>query len=175
LTAVFQAGHVCGDSVDLIDGKPTGSVRISFGFSSTLDDAQQFLRFVYTCFLDNADDTLSAVADSMSGSVADSVSHCVSKDASAAVYDGHYQCLADKMKLTTADNHCSDDNNEEMYKDIVSRLPMQLDKIFVYPVKSCAAVQVNKQLTLTCIVFTCQSDKQSLIDVWELTACQTVM
>ncbi|KAF5919135.1 molybdenum cofactor sulfurase [Diceros bicornis minor] len=41
-----QAGHVCGDNVDLIDGQPTGSVRISFGYMSTLEDAQAFLRFI---------------------------------------------------------------------------------------------------------------------------------
>ncbi|KAL0613406.1 LOW QUALITY PROTEIN: Molybdenum cofactor sulfurase [Plecturocebus cupreus] len=42
----FQAGHVCGDDMDLINGQPTGSVRISFGYMSTLDDAQAFLRFI---------------------------------------------------------------------------------------------------------------------------------
>ncbi|XP_004683910.1 PREDICTED: molybdenum cofactor sulfurase [Condylura cristata] len=42
----LQAGHVCGDDVDLIDGQPTGSVRISFGYMSTLEDAQAFLRFI---------------------------------------------------------------------------------------------------------------------------------
>ncbi|KAG8521657.1 Molybdenum cofactor sulfurase [Galemys pyrenaicus] len=46
----LQAGHVCGDDVDLIDGQPTGSVRISFGYMSTLEDAQAFLRFIIaTC------------------------------------------------------------------------------------------------------------------------------
>nr|KAF6358624.1 molybdenum cofactor sulfurase [Pipistrellus kuhlii] len=42
----LQAGHVCGDDVDLVDGQPTGSVRISFGYMSTLEDAQAFLRFI---------------------------------------------------------------------------------------------------------------------------------
>ncbi|KAF6303053.1 molybdenum cofactor sulfurase [Rhinolophus ferrumequinum] len=42
----LQAGHVCGDDVDLIDGQPTGSVRISFGYMSMLEDAQAFLRFI---------------------------------------------------------------------------------------------------------------------------------
>ena len=32
--------------MDLIDGQPTGSVRISFGYMSTLEDAQAFLRFI---------------------------------------------------------------------------------------------------------------------------------
>ncbi|XP_055993933.1 molybdenum cofactor sulfurase [Sorex fumeus] len=41
-----QAGHVCGDDMDLVDGQPTGSVRISFGYMSTLEDAQAFLQFI---------------------------------------------------------------------------------------------------------------------------------
>lgn len=32
--------------MDLIDGQPTGSVRISFGYMSTLEDAQAFLNFI---------------------------------------------------------------------------------------------------------------------------------
>ena len=50
---ILKAGHVCGDDLDLIDGLPTGSVRVSFGFSSTLEDAETFLSFVCDCFLRN--------------------------------------------------------------------------------------------------------------------------
>lgn len=32
--------------MDLVDGQPTGSVRISFGYMSTLEDAQAFLKFI---------------------------------------------------------------------------------------------------------------------------------
>lgn len=42
----LQAGHVCGDDIDLIDGRPTGSVRISFGYMSSFEDAQTFLKFI---------------------------------------------------------------------------------------------------------------------------------
>ncbi|KAG8139665.1 hypothetical protein E2320_002433 [Naja naja] len=42
----LQAGHVCGDDIDLIDGHPTGSVRISFGYMSTFEDVQAFLKFI---------------------------------------------------------------------------------------------------------------------------------
>lgn len=48
---LVQAGHVCGDDVDLIDGRPTGSIRISFGYCSTFSDAETFLRFIRECFL----------------------------------------------------------------------------------------------------------------------------
>ena len=49
-----QAGHVCGDSYDLVDGHPTGSVRISFGYMSTLEDAENFVRFIEHCFVDQS-------------------------------------------------------------------------------------------------------------------------
>ncbi|XP_045881045.1 molybdenum cofactor sulfurase [Meles meles] len=51
----LQAGHVCGDDVDVIDGQPTGSVRISFGYMSTLEDAQAFLRFIIAMQLHQSD------------------------------------------------------------------------------------------------------------------------
>jgi hypothetical protein len=51
-----QAGHTCGDSMDVIDGRPMGSVRISFGFSSTLEDCHTFLGFVKECFVDVSTD-----------------------------------------------------------------------------------------------------------------------
>lgn len=54
----MQAGHSCGDDKDLINGLPTGSVRISFGYLSTLQDAQICLHFIVSCFLDGAKDTI---------------------------------------------------------------------------------------------------------------------
>ncbi|KAK4303906.1 hypothetical protein Pmani_024112 [Petrolisthes manimaculis] len=47
----FEAGHVCGDAHDLVDGQPTGSVRVSFGYMSTYTDADQLLRMVRECFV----------------------------------------------------------------------------------------------------------------------------
>ena len=81
---------MCGDRMDLIDGRPTGSVRVSFGYSSTLEDARLFLRFVYECFLlNNADVMASIVADNMSASVpgnmAASTANNVSESAAAGI------------------------------------------------------------------------------------------
>ncbi|CAH1241418.1 MOCOS [Branchiostoma lanceolatum] len=57
----YQAGHVCGDDKDLISGQPTGSVRISFGYMSTFEDAQFFLDFVQECFVEKSPKTTGAV------------------------------------------------------------------------------------------------------------------
>ena len=35
----FEAGHVCWDGRDVMGGRPTGVVRASFGYASSLGDA----------------------------------------------------------------------------------------------------------------------------------------
>ena len=47
---------MCGDDMDLVDGQPTGSVRVSFGYMSTLQDAQNCLTFIAECFLEGVQD-----------------------------------------------------------------------------------------------------------------------
>ena len=42
----YKAGHVCSDDRDIIGGKPTGAVRVSFGGMSTLDDVLVLVRFL---------------------------------------------------------------------------------------------------------------------------------
>ncbi|XP_076254988.1 molybdenum cofactor sulfurase isoform X2 [Rhynchophorus ferrugineus] len=49
----FDAGHVCGDQHDLVDDYPTGSVRVSFGYMSTYEDADKFLEMIRKCFVDH--------------------------------------------------------------------------------------------------------------------------
>lgn len=45
---------MCGDTRDLVDGRPTGSVRVSFGYSSTYGDADTLLRMVRESFVSGA-------------------------------------------------------------------------------------------------------------------------
>ncbi|KAK9884769.1 hypothetical protein WA026_008998 [Henosepilachna vigintioctopunctata] len=47
----FQAGHVCGDQNDLVDGLPTGSVRVSFGYMSRRSDADALIKMIEECFI----------------------------------------------------------------------------------------------------------------------------
>ena len=46
LMAMYEGGHVCGDEVDLIHGKPTGSVRISFGYMSSQVEVDTLLQLI---------------------------------------------------------------------------------------------------------------------------------
>ncbi|CAI9087998.1 OLC1v1022225C5 [Oldenlandia corymbosa var. corymbosa] len=47
----LEAGHVCWDDHDLLNGKPTGAVRVSFGYMSTFEDAKKFLSFIDHSFV----------------------------------------------------------------------------------------------------------------------------
>ncbi|KAL9621258.1 MAG: hypothetical protein Q9160_004279 [Pyrenula sp. 1 TL-2023] len=42
----FAAGQRCGDDNDIIDGRPTGVIRLSLGACSNMKDVDTFLRFV---------------------------------------------------------------------------------------------------------------------------------
>ena len=42
----FEKGNKCWDMKDIIDGKPTGAIRISFGLNSTYDDVEKFILFL---------------------------------------------------------------------------------------------------------------------------------
>ncbi|CAN6454395.1 unnamed protein product [Victoria cruziana] len=47
----IEAGHVCWDDYDVLHGKPTGAVRISFGYMSTFEDAKKFVEFIEKSFI----------------------------------------------------------------------------------------------------------------------------
>ncbi|XP_022717462.1 molybdenum cofactor sulfurase-like isoform X3 [Durio zibethinus] len=47
----LRAGHVCWDDKDVINGKPTGAVRVSFGYMSTYEDAKKFIDFIRSSFV----------------------------------------------------------------------------------------------------------------------------
>lgn len=53
----FESGHVCWDNKDLINGKPTGAVRISFHYASTKSDANAFYEFLKHYFIDTSSHT----------------------------------------------------------------------------------------------------------------------
>jgi molybdenum cofactor sulfurtransferase len=45
-----QAGHVCGDEVCLVKGRPTGAIRVSFGKDSTWEDLDAVVCFLQRVF-----------------------------------------------------------------------------------------------------------------------------
>jgi molybdenum cofactor sulfurtransferase len=57
----FEMGRFCGHSTsldtDVIDGRPTGAVRVSFGWLSTLDDCDAMVFFLKENFLNAVNPT----------------------------------------------------------------------------------------------------------------------
>ncbi|XP_024019141.1 molybdenum cofactor sulfurase isoform X1 [Morus notabilis] len=57
LLSNVEAGHVCWDDNDVINGKPTGAVRVSFGYMSIYEDAKKFVDFITRSFVALLDQT----------------------------------------------------------------------------------------------------------------------
>lgn len=95
----FNAGHVCGDAYDLVDGKPTGSIRISFGLNNVRDDVIKFMKMIRECYLEKKS------------------SHQIDQASISHQY----------KKFNT---------------------PCRLKSIFIYPIKSCGAFNINGKWTI---------------------------
>lgn len=50
--AHHAAGHVCGDDQDVIDGRPTGCIRVSVGYMTMWEHANAFVRLVRDYFVE---------------------------------------------------------------------------------------------------------------------------
>ena len=83
-------GHVCGDHIDIVSGRPTGCLRISFGKENIFEDVDAFIEFLQSTFVSSRKPYMH---------------DCTSQSAS--------------------------DNS------------IRLEKIFVFPIKSCAAFEVS--------------------------------
>ncbi|MCJ1292012.1 hypothetical protein MMC34_003562 [Xylographa carneopallida] len=53
----FSAGQRCGNENDIMDGKPTGMLRLSLGAMSTLEDVRTFLEFIKEFFVEHREVT----------------------------------------------------------------------------------------------------------------------
>lgn len=51
----FNSGHVCGDDNDLIDGAPTGSNRVSFGYMTTKENVDKLLHVIKECYAESSE------------------------------------------------------------------------------------------------------------------------
>ncbi|XP_059616786.1 molybdenum cofactor sulfurase 3 [Phlebotomus argentipes] len=46
----YKAGHICGDAYDLINGIPTGSIRVSFGYMTTKTNVDALINMIENCY-----------------------------------------------------------------------------------------------------------------------------
>ncbi|XP_031514654.1 molybdenum cofactor sulfurase isoform X3 [Papio anubis] len=159
-----QAGHVCGDNMDLIDGQPTGSVRISFGYMSTLDDVQAFLRFIIDTRLHSSGDWPVSQTHADTGE-AGAPSAESQADVTPAVM-GRHSLLPQEDALTgsgvwnnssttvnavpVAPPVCDVARTQQIPSEKAAGVlqgalgPLVVTNLYLYPIKSCAAFEVTR-------------------------------
>ncbi|XP_076599323.1 molybdenum cofactor sulfurase [Chaetodon auriga] len=131
----LQAGHVCGDNIDLVDGQPTGSVRVSFGYMSTFEDCQKFLNFVAECFVEKPVTVDQVRLEKLKTATA--ASHGLNEDPPIKITNGDI-CKDEKEKPTEAvlrEFRPRVSNNQKK--------AYTLTNIYIYPIKSCGAHEVH--------------------------------
>ncbi|XP_070536354.1 molybdenum cofactor sulfurase-like [Ptychodera flava] len=172
----FDAGHVCGDDFDLIDGQPTGSVRISFGYMSNYGDACKFLSFIEQCFvIRNCQDvpyqpSVSTSVESELGiirrtlddfKVTDGEVNNIAKDSSrddecnktsSSAMEAR-SCEQDNVGSVAMETEMPDRQRQTLVAMAMDNKmkdgekKMKLTNIYLYPVKSCGAMEVSEWQT----------------------------
>lgn len=132
-----KAGHVCGDNIDLVDGRPTGSVRVSFGYMSTFEDCQRFLNFVAECFVEKPvtvdDGRLEKLrATAAREEVNDRLSTIKVSNGEANKVNEEKQMPKDTSKTQGSQQTVSNSQGGACV----------LTNIYIYPIKSCGAYEV---------------------------------
>ncbi|XP_052597641.1 molybdenum cofactor sulfurase isoform X2 [Peromyscus californicus insignis] len=147
----FQAGHVCGDDVDIIDGRPTGSVRVSFGYMSTLEDAQAFLRFISAIRLRSPGEQGVLPAGTCDAGALSSESDCHPPQDGActdpavcsdACPDANTMDLCLSLSEASSSRQALPEKAAGILNGDLG--PHVVTNIYLYPIKSCAAFEVTK-------------------------------
>uniref|UniRef100_A0A667YV23 Molybdenum cofactor sulfurase n=1 Tax=Myripristis murdjan TaxID=586833 RepID=A0A667YV23_9TELE len=135
----LEAGHVCGDNIDMVDGQPTGSVRVSFGYMSTFEDCQNLLNFVVECFVEKPvkvdQDRLEKLK--AAGASPDSNQDCPIQITNGKTDEADERHNPTEQSLNgcgVSDVRTDGNGNAGAYT---------LTNIYIYPIKSCAAYEVH--------------------------------
>nr|XP_025033691.1 molybdenum cofactor sulfurase [Pelodiscus sinensis] len=149
----LQAGHVCGDDIDIIDGRPTGSVRISFGYMSTFEDAQTFLKFIKATRLSESDikfPSQSTSQETTSQSLGPSIpndhtaNNCANKFSLKTIISDmeHWNNSFTTLKTSEIRTAVLSESTIPVYRS--GSKPITVTNIYLYPIKSCSAFEVSE-------------------------------
>ncbi|XP_010149599.1 PREDICTED: molybdenum cofactor sulfurase, partial [Eurypyga helias] len=154
----LQAGHVCGDDIDLVDGHPTGSVRISFGYMSSFEDAQNFLKFIIAIRLSKSDTEI-RFQSSLTKLTTESVPGDQPAFGNAEKLSPVPHILDRELRnnssvtMTTVNWQPPEDEAESMRAAVSETAvppcrqggkPITVINIYIYPIKSCSAFEVTE-------------------------------
>ncbi|KAN0018880.1 hypothetical protein ACTFIU_008814 [Dictyostelium citrinum] len=139
----LKDGHVCWDSKDILNGKPTGSVRISFGYMNNFNDVYKFINFLKSNFINdhrfekeiiklNNNNNNNKLKYNLSGDISDSgsISSGSSDSSGSGIedYEVQYSNIKEEKEIGNLINEKGDE--------------VLLSEIYIYPVKSCSGHRV---------------------------------
>jgi molybdenum cofactor sulfurtransferase len=131
----FAAGKVCGDNLGIIDGRPVGVVRVSFGLFSTLSDVEQWISLLQDEFLDCQIDALMSTTITASacekGACPPAELHEPASFSVPPVF-----AVPPRMEVGPPDTCHS--------RAASNGVPGEIVALKVYPVKGCGALQVKR-------------------------------
>ncbi|OXU19355.1 hypothetical protein TSAR_003916 [Trichomalopsis sarcophagae] len=146
----YDTGYTCGGTKDLIDGKPIGAVRISFGYMSTIRDVETVLLMLKKCFVSGKpviklplwwSDFKTKLNEKYKINDSKSVNGTQNNLKNNIVKMSNRITLLEQVSFSVKNNNNIAQNGQKR--------PLKLAKIFVYPVKSCGAYEVEREWILT--------------------------
>ncbi|XP_015127599.1 molybdenum cofactor sulfurase 3 isoform X2 [Diachasma alloeum] len=149
----YDAGYKCGGSKDLIDGRPTGAVRVSFGYSSSFKDVEMLLLMIRKCFSDGPPvvklpqwwvSSWNERNFRTKGSTKVEGSKVMRKNAPVRANDT--ERMTNSMRDSSARNDGDGKNNTD---GINSSRKLVLSRLYIYPIKSCGAFEISDSWDLT--------------------------
>lgn len=144
----YDAGYVCGGTADLINGKPTGAVRASFGYMSTVKDVETLLLMIKHCFVDGPQinkvpdwwleykTTLHKKYDQHD---TDALKTCT-------ITNNNSNTIINKLQnIRESINHFINDNQffNLTIDASATKKKCTLEQLYIYPIKSCAAYRIT--------------------------------
>ena len=146
----IQDGKVCGDTKDLVNGAPTGSIRVSFGYASTYKDADTFLRMIKEAFVDGA---LKIERELIEKTIEKETKYAKLVQSPllsklAARQSGEREKITETTSLKkripkSSSNHSNGVTLFEDHEILSSEGSLILTDIVVFPVKSCGGMSVK--------------------------------
>ncbi|XP_027207990.2 molybdenum cofactor sulfurase isoform X1 [Penaeus vannamei] len=148
----FKAGHVCGDAHDLVEGLPTGSVRISFGYMNSYKDADQLLQMVKECFVEGnliIDSSWIEVQPCLVEKESHHMRGQTESEKLEIVNRNEEHFDGDESTVRTMNGYLDSDVTNtplqvENERNVTSAPPLKLTNIILYPVKSCSGISVRE-------------------------------
>ena len=139
----YDAGYVCGGSKDLIDGNPTGCVRISFGYMSSIKDVETVLRMIRKCFLNKPE-----VIKIPTWWMKEREKFCNKYKTENYIESKNSKTYIKVTKSKDIEVDATGKTEHELENLIPRGINsinerVRLESLFIYPIKSCAAFEIN--------------------------------